>query len=220
MGRDFLEFAPADPRKDKRGTFGLEKPPFTLMNLFIMNFLKIATAFSLAIGSWVSLMAENWDHDQLTTVEGRVYREIAILGSDATGLTFRHRDGVAKLPFSTLSQSYRMLYEGLEGIDDGASEEAASGRQDLVPAESSSDQGEETRDRPVLGMPVVIEARTRLTLPLALSPLRTAPVCGWTTPATAWPGWWPDHRYGYLLTRPACRERAVREFLVLSGLGR
>lgn len=185
-----------------------------------MNFLKIATTFFLAIGSWASLMAENWDHDQLTTVEGQVYREIAILGSDATGLTFRHRDGLAKLPFSALSQSYRMLYEGLEGIDDGTPEEEVSGGQNLAPGVFPLGEVDEAQFQLVMGVPLVVEARTRLTLPLAMFSLRTAPACGWSTPLNGWPGWWPDHRYGYLLTRPACRERAVREFLFFSGLGR
>lgn len=77
-----------------------------------MNFLKIAAFFCLMMSAMLCWgQEEGYDHESLTTVEGKVYKNIFIVEADSFGLTFRHRDGIAKLPFSSLSESYRMLYE-------------------------------------------------------------------------------------------------------------
>lgn len=204
----------------KKGNLGLVNTEFSIMTRFIMNFLKTATLAFLMTGLAMTLMAENWDHEQLTTVEGRAYHEVSVIESDATGLTFRHRDGVAKLPFATLSQSYRMLYEGLENVDDLSTEETSGVHPDGIGPRQSQKVSANASSFSKQMFPLVAEARTLVRLPLGAPSFMSVADCRGSSPVVFWPGWWPDHRYGYFLTRPAGRERVVREFLLLSGLCR
>ncbi len=80
-----------------------------------MNFLRSALCLGLAGGFGIATAQEgDYDHESLTMTQGQVYREIHVMGADATGLTFRHREGIAKAGDDLLSPSYRSLYEPVE----------------------------------------------------------------------------------------------------------
>lgn len=171
------------------------------MSLDIMNF-RIASVLLLAV--WTASMgAQGYDHETLSTVTGRVYREIFVIGSDAHGLTFRHRDGIAKLPFGDLSTSYRMLYEPVADL-----EEAVPDAAELA----------EASDEVNLPLPVTMQARTRITihLPPPVWRLGGGMSPAWVNPV--WPSWWPRHQEVHRLSHPLYREMVVRDFLHSSGL--
>jgi hypothetical protein len=173
-----------------------------------MNFLKSALMF-VAAGALFSATAQEeatYDHESLTTVEGTVYRDIFIVGSDATGLTFRHRGGIAKVGYTSLSESYRALYEAVE---------------ELPPTESAP--AEEPAPAPAVaasplsfagGQPVVVIARQQVRIPLSRSVWEGAcpPVY------LNWPVAWADHREVLRIAYPCWRARSVRDFLSISGL--
>ncbi|MFV1995994.1 MAG: hypothetical protein ACC661_11220 [Verrucomicrobiales bacterium] len=46
----------------------------------------------------------------IKTLYGRTFQEVVILQNDPHGITFRHRDGIAKLPFAELGESLRQQY--------------------------------------------------------------------------------------------------------------
>lgn len=132
-----------------------------------------------------------YDHDQITTQEGRVYREVFVVEADGSGLMFRHRDGIAKVRYSSLSEGLRMLYEPVGDIEE-TPEEAAPGQQGTA------------------AIPVWIEVRTRVWLRPA--------ECLWECRAPAWPTHWANHAWLHRLSDPWYRELAVRDFLLTSGL--
>lgn len=47
----------------------------------------------------------------LTTVLGRVFDDVVILGAEPNGLTFQHRGGTTKLPFTELPDEIRLKYD-------------------------------------------------------------------------------------------------------------
>jgi hypothetical protein len=173
-----------------------------------MNFLKSVWIF-VAVGAFLSAQAQEeatYDHESLTTVEGTVYREIFIVGSDATGLTFRHRGGIAKVGYASLSESYRALYEAVEELpatESAPAEEPASAP--VVAATPFAFTG---------GQPVVVVARQQVRVPLSRS--------GWEGACPPvylnWPVAWADHREVLRLADPCWRARSVRDFLYFSGL--
>lgn len=173
-----------------------------------MNFLKSAWIL-VAVGTLLTARAQEeatYDHESLTTVEGTVYREIFIVGSDATGLTFRHRGGIAKVGYASLSDSYRALYEAVEELpatDSALAEEPAPAP--AVAASPLSFAG---------GQPVVVIARQQVRIPLSRSVWEGAcpPVY------LNWPVAWADHREVLRLAYPCWRARSVRDFLIVSGL--
>ncbi len=86
-----------------------------------MNFLKVTIYCSLAlIALPLSAQDGGYDHESLTTKTGQVYHDISVLDADAHGLMFRHRNGIAKISFVSLPDSYRMLYETGESLDKAA----------------------------------------------------------------------------------------------------
>jgi hypothetical protein len=178
----------------------------------MMKLLKFAIFVLLAIGSSVIRGEEGgFDHERLTTVDGRTYHEVFIIGSDGNGLTFRHRKGIAKVGFTQLSEGYRMLYEAVaelpEAAPGGASAETAA---EFAPETGSVG----TPD----GEPVILRARNRtvIELPAAWQRLGGGVDLQWL--ASAWPVWWPDHSRVHRITQPLYRELVVREFLHTSGL--
>lgn len=173
-----------------------------------MNFLKSAW-FVMALGALLSATAQEeatYDHESLTTVEGTVYREIFIVGSDATGLTFRHRGGIAKVGFASLSDSYRALYEAVEELP--VAEPAPDEEATPLPADAAS---------PLAftgGQPLVVFAWQQVRIPLSRSVWKGA-----CPPAYVnWPVAWSDHRDVLRLADPCWRARSVRDFLSISGL--
>jgi hypothetical protein len=173
-----------------------------------MNFLKSAWIV-VAVGAFLSAQAQEeatYDHESLTTVEGAVYREIFIVGSDATGLTFRHRGGIAKVGYASLSDSYRALYEAVEELP--ATESAPAEESVPAPVVAASPLSFAG------GQPVVVIARQQLRIPLSRSVWEGA-----CSPVYLnWPVAWADHREVLRLADPCWRARSVRDFLYFSGL--
>lgn len=151
-------------------------------------------------------VAQDFDHERLSSTTGKVYHEIFIIGSDADGLTFRHRDGIAKLPFRELSASYRMLYEPVADLE--------SATEPVDPPEPDAAVVDPAAPHP----PVHVVSRSRVTLaiPRVVWRLGGGLPPGWTDPA--WPDWWPAHQQVHRLTNPCYRELVVRDFLHSSGL--
>ncbi len=175
------------------------------MILIVMNFLKYVI---LSVPLSIPLLSLAQDHESLATREGRVYHEVFVTDADATGLTFRHRDGIAKVGFSSLSDSYRMLYETVE---------------ELPEEPSSADKKAETADDDSLAAwldqgPVQIEARNRVVILLPSPFLRLGGGIDPSRRVPAWPAHWPDHERVHRLTHPLWRELALRDFLCTSGL--
>ncbi len=182
-----------------------------------MNFLKIAAIFSVVSGFGLRGQGEGYDHESLTTAEGRVFHEIFVLGSDPAGLTFRHRAGIAKVSFSSLSPAYRMLYEPVEDLPGG---DGAAPGEAAAPAPAETDQtafADDWVERLDEG-PVRLEARNRI---VAILPIRALWLGGGIDHdrrEPAWPSWWPRHEEVHRLTHPLYRELALRDFLYCSGL--
>ena len=152
-----------------------------------------------------------YDHESLTTEQGRVYHEIFVIEADAHGLTFRHRDGVAKLGFESLSPAYRMLYETMEDLpatepvreeEDGI---GPDGGDPGAPGAFAGDWLDFVEDEPIL---LHVGSRIAIRRPLPCQPV------------VPWYSWWPRQYGQHPLAHPLGRERAVREFLLLSGLTR
>lgn len=178
----------------------------------MMKLLKFAILLPLVVGSSGTRGEEGgFDHERLTTVDGRTYHEVFVVGSDGNGLTFRHRNGIAKLGFGQLSEGFRMLYEATSelpeavsgGFSDPSGAETAPGNDPVGRAEKR---------------PLILLARNRAVVgsPAVWQCLRS----GWTPPwwASAWPVWWSDHSRVHRIADPLYREWVVREFLRTSGL--
>lgn len=171
------------------------------MTLFGMKILTGATIFLLccSVGTEV---AKSFDFESLTTTADRHYQEVFVLESDQHGLTFRHRYGIAKVPFGELSMNLRMLYEPVGEVGD-------PGAPDLD-AEST----EVFLEEPDYAIATV---RTTITAPLwwwqgALTQMPRP------CPPVVWPSHWPRYHPAHALAVPAYRELAVRDFLYTTGL--
>lgn len=107
------------------------------MSLIIMNFLKLAAILLAFCVSSLGAEEEFYDLERIKLTSGKVYHGIQILEGDKHGLLFRHKAGIAKIPFEFLSMNLRMLYEPVEDVpggDEGAVEEEAD--ESRAPAES------------------------------------------------------------------------------------
>lgn len=173
-----------------------------------MKFLKNELAVILgAIGLATTLQAGDFDLDSITTIEGRSFQEILILGSDEHGLMFRHRSGIAKLPFSELSMNLRMLYEPVAEVRPADEAETTTGHSAAANSEALDSEPDHA----------VATVRTTLTAPggfihgaLIQMPRPQASV--------VWPSHWPRYHPAHALAVPAFRELAVRDFLYTTGL--
>lgn len=174
-----------------------------------LEFATLLTAFAGL--SPLAGQEEGHDHERLTTSDGRTYHEIFVIGSDAHGLTFRHREGIAKVGFGTLSQAYRMLYEGVETLPEPNPQTPSA-----LPAASAG--GEEAWGGVLDGSPVALAARSRLVLDSPASWRQLVEGGGLILRTPVWPAWWPDHERVHRLAHPFFRELAVREFLHTAGL--
>lgn len=169
-----------------------------------MNFLKLATVvFILGFLQFGNSQEADFDLEKIVTTSGKIYREIIILGSDDYGLTFRHRGGIAKERFSSLSTNLRMLYEV---VGDPVEAKIAD-----LPAKT---EGEPVPSSPALP-PIVFTVRTRVNIVHPALQLGG----GYGSPdASQWPSWWARYYPVHHLTNPYQRELAVRDFLYSSGL--
>jgi hypothetical protein len=174
------------------------------MRLSIMNLIRIF----LLCGILPSLLAfpvrgGDYDLERIVTTQGSEYWDVLILGADEHGLMFRHRAGIAKLPFSVLSQNLRMLYET------DSSPVGDLGETDPHTESAGADEGKGT----VAPVPWVVTVRNRVTFPTAVIPHH--PACGV-------PFAWSDRRFAHALASPLYREIALSRFLrsvQLSGAG-
>lgn len=181
-----------------------------------MNFLRYALCvwmsggFGLAVGQ-----DADYDHESLTTTQGQVYREIFVMGADQTGLTFRHREGIAKVGYGLLSPSYRSLYEPVEDLPG-----AAVNAPENEPAADPDPKSAEAAAAGLAGIagPIVITLRQQVRIPLATTPGWGGGACYGDPVFRSWPVGWVDHREVLRLADPCWRGRAVRDFLILSGL--
>ncbi len=176
------------------------------MNLIIMKFLIAAIFGTLFVGT-VSSRSEEGDFDleKIQTEQGRIYQDILILGADRHGLTFRHREGIAKIEFPSLSANIRMLYEVTDEAPGAGSEEIDGNPPVVAPGEPAV-ADEEGR---------VLVLHHRLTL--------YAPVNGWPSclpcqDGITWRSSWPRYHPAHRLAFSCYRERTVRDFLFLSGI--
>lgn len=168
-------------------------------SLNIMKFLTFAIILPLfaMIPNGFSQDGD-FDLDSIKTVDGKRYLEIWILDADDHGMTFRHRDGIAKLPFHQLSMNLRMLYEPVAEVADAEGEVE---EELFVFSEDASIQA---------------TASTRLTAPIYW--LRGAYTQMPQPQMAPWPSHWPRYHPAHALAYPAYRELAVRDFLYTTGL--
>ena len=185
--------------------FGIYRRDFPCLNLITMNFLKLATVvFILGFLQFGKSAEAEYDLEKIVTTSGKIYREILILGADDYGLTFRHRGGIAKERFSSLSANLRMLYEI---VDDPMVEEKVA----EVPVKTEAEPVPSSRALP----PMVVTMRTRVHIVHPALQLGG----GYGSPdASQWPSWWARYYPIHHLTNPYQRELAVRDFLYSSGL--
>lgn len=158
-----------------------------------MNILKFAIFLSVGIGL---AHAEEFDGDleKIETVHGKRYEKIYIVGGDGTGLTFRHKDGIAKVDFSELPMNLRMLYEPVDAGEEEKIDTAGVKEEHFVPLLDFS-----LRYRP----PAVHSAQV---LPLGC--------CS----GVPWKPYWPRFHPAHQLVDPLCREAVLRDFLYTTGL--
>ncbi len=150
-----------------------------------MKFLKFAPLL-LSVTLSVDGLGQDggYDHERLTTLRGRAYYEVFVIGSDANGLTFRHRDGIAKVEFGQLSEAYRMLYEAVAELPEETDPAAEA------PAETNPSGGAEWTD-PSAMPPMTLLARNRICLDFPMA---------WPRPGGGGP---PDFRLARLSHTPS-----------------
>ncbi len=176
------------------------------MSLNIMRFLIAAISVVLLFVTAESRANDgDFDLEKIQTTHGRIYRDILILGADHHGLTFRHREGIAKVEFPALSENVRMLYEVTEEIP--ASDEVESGQ--------ATDPAGPAGTNPAGAENHVLTVYHRLTLYAPIEDRFAYRPC---QEAIYWPSSWPQYHPAHRLTIPYYRERSVRDFLILSGL--
>lgn len=170
-----------------------------------MKILIVAIFLALSFSGFAQ--DGDFDLEKISTVEGREYRDILIVDSDEHGLLFRHRQGIAKLPFASLPTNLRMLYEvaaPVETVEEGEKVE-----------ETESEDSEKAKSAANF-YPLTFTVRTR-TYPK--SPVDSCgPGPGSGCGPFLWPSHWPRFRPAHHLVNPYCRELAVRDFLYTSGL--
>lgn len=176
------------------------------MSIIIMNILTLAISIVLLGAMSLSDASEPYDLERIRTIEGREYRRVLILEADQYGLSFRHDGGIAKLPFSSLSENLRMLYEVIDEVPGDGEVEAA------LPEETTA---EAIPPEICLPSPAILLARSRVVIPSPALYLGG----GYTSAdRVPWPAWWPRYDPVHELTNPYFRELAVRDFLYSSGL--
>lgn len=171
-----------------------------------MNFLTLVISAALLGMAALAVGSEPYDLERIRTVEGTEYRGILILEADRHGLSFRHDRGIAKVPFTSLSENLRMLYEVIDEAPAGAETGESA-----APAMSTVT----TPPDLCLPSPVLLSARSRAILPAPVLYLGGGYTAADRHP---WPAWWPRYDPVHELTNPYFRELAVRDFLYSSGL--
>ena len=178
------------------------------MSLIIMKFLKVAVIFIVWGGASLSSgNEESFDLERIKVQSGKVYRNILILEGDAHGLTFRHEDGIAKVPYDSLSMNLRMLYQPVGDLPEG---EAGN--------ESAPDIAVEMRGKgdSIESIPVVIQLRTysRGRQEGLGHHSSSVPSLGYMPGYRApWKSHWGRYPLALSLANPRYRALAVQDFL-------
>jgi len=176
-----------------------------------------------------------FDFKEIQTRSGTLYREIEILSSDEHGLLFRHASGIAKLPFSELPAPLDTDY----GNDAAAQADAAAIAEDELaglPGEGFPGAHGTPAQKGAEGEAAVghsafpafhLTARSRVEIPLASPWSHACAPCAhwcqtpWLGAPAPWPSHWPrrplPHFTGFHPS-PPCREAALRNLLIASGL--
>lgn len=154
-----------------------------------------------------SAAEESFDLESIRTLDGQVYEEILILSGDESGLMFRHRRGIAKIPFRQLSMNLRMLYEPVADV--------AAGTSDVAVDEATSNEEEESVAVELL-VPAVVQTSTRVEV--SMEWLRGALAQMPRRQMAPWPSHWSSFHPAHALAYPEYRELAVRDFLYTTGL--
>jgi hypothetical protein len=147
------------------------------------------------------------DLEEIKTLTGKRYEAIEILGADAYGLMFRHREGIAKVNFSELSTGLRMLYEGgdLVGVAKADSTEPVQAV-GVVNA---------TQDSPGVFVPIL---NFRLQIQRGGGAASGCAVGCSPCAGFPWRSYWPRYQTAHALVRPDCRALVLKDFLYTTGL--
>ena len=202
------------------------------MTLILMRVFK----FALISGIWLvaGLMLGRaddsgaYDLDQIVSRYGRTYHDIFVVNSDEHGLLFRHRDGIAKLSFSELSDNLRELFQPVVEMDDSVEDEEAIADE---PQESGGlvapTASTPTRRNSDFQIDIVQRNRVYLNPARQQSGYHPAPYhyqpyhpygnCG-AQPPVYWPNHWPRYRRAHALVNPYHRAAVLQDFLYTTGL--
>lgn len=175
-----------------------------------MDLLKFTILFGVCLLLTVpSGQAEGYDLERIKTNRGRVYHDILIMGADSYGMLFRHRNGIAKVGFESLSMNLRMMYEPT-GEEEESFQAAVASEESLSPV--SKESGEVA-----LPIPSTLTVRTSIVIPhhRVFSHGKGHASC---RQPVHWPSHWTRYHPAIALAVPACRERAIRDFLITTGL--
>lgn len=176
-----------------------------------MNSLKFATFLLVVAWTLPPPDAGAFDLPAIRAEGGQVYRDILILDSDGHGLLFRHRDGIAKVPFAQLSDNVRMLYEPVAEVTATGEAEAGKGGEPAVVADDSASED----------WVLTMTTRTRVTLPVSTLSAGTCSPAARGFPwrgYAAWPSHWPRYHQPWVLAYPGYRACALDELLHVTGL--
>lgn len=172
-------------------------------SLNIMKFLTFAIILSLfAMVPCGFSQDGDFDLDSIKTLDGKRYFVILILDADEYGMTFRHRDGIAKLPFRLLSMNLRMLYEPVADVEEASNGEEVDEEEEIIVLNEDAS--------------IQVRASSRVTAPVYW--LRGAYSQMPRPQMAPWPSHWPRYHPAHALAYPAYRELAVRDFLYTTGL--
>lgn len=175
-----------------------------------MRLLTFASVLGLCGSLLVpGMRAAEYDLPSITTLYGREYQEVFILGSDEHGLMFRHRNGVAKLSFSELSQNFRDMFQPVSEVEQVGVEPGEEG---------DSDSAEEVKETDAESG-ATAKSKTYDLLVATRTTIHRYPVVVVHRPVLQWRSGWPRFQQAHLLADPVVRELALREFLYTSGLG-
>lgn len=177
------------------------------MNLIIMNFLKLAVILLLVLQfPQARAEEESYDLERIKLTTGKVYHGIQILEGDQHGLLFRHKAGIAKVPFSLLSMNLRMLYEPVADVPDGTASPEVEGEGKDIEEPASSP----------LASGWLIQARVyqKPHWYSASSPHGCYPSLGYLADyRVPWKSHWGPYPLPLSLANPRYRALAVRDFL-------
>ncbi len=168
-----------------------------------MKNIKIAIFVLMVVG--VCRETPGFELESLTTVRGKEYRDIEILDADRHGLLFRHRDGIAKESFAFLSQAIGDMFRPVEALQGEAVEPAAGEGEEATAGEIDA------------AWQLTWTVRQRVFFP-AQPPCGNPRECRLHPHPGNWPSWWHRFRCANYLTNPLCRELALRDFLITTGL--